>query len=48
MKLVRQIKMLLNETCSKVRKGKYLSGMFAIENCLKTGDALSLLLLNFD
>jgi hypothetical protein len=43
MKLVRLIKMYLNETYSKVRKGKYLS----VQNGLKQGDALPPLLLNF-
>jgi hypothetical protein len=41
MKLVRLIKMCLNETYSKVRIG------FLIKNGLKQGDALSPLLLNF-
>jgi hypothetical protein len=39
--------MCLNETYSKVRKGKYLSDAFPIENSLKQGDALSPLLFNF-
>jgi hypothetical protein len=43
-KLVRLIKMCLNETYSKVRIVKYLSDGFAIQNCLKQGDALSPLL----
>jgi hypothetical protein len=47
MKLVRLIKMCLNETYSKVRIGKHLSDSFPIQNGLKQGDALSLLLLNF-
>jgi hypothetical protein len=47
MKLVRQIKMCLNETYSKVRIGKYLSGTIPIQNTLKQGDALSPLLFNF-
>jgi hypothetical protein len=47
MKLVRLIKMCLNETYSKVHIGKYLSGMFPIQNVLKQGDALSPLLFNF-
>jgi hypothetical protein len=47
MKLVRLIKMCLNETYSRVRIGKYLSDMFPITNGLKQGDALSLLLFNF-
>jgi hypothetical protein len=47
MKLVRQIKMYLNETYSKVRIGKHLSANFPIQNGLKQGDALSPLLFNF-
>jgi hypothetical protein len=46
MKLVRLIKMCLNETYSKVRIGKHLSDSFLIENDIKQGDALSLLLFN--
>jgi hypothetical protein len=46
-KLVRLIKMCLNETCSKVRVGKLLSHTFPIRNGLKQGDALSSLLFNF-
>jgi hypothetical protein len=46
-KLVRLIKMCLNETCSKIRIGKHLSGAFPIQNGLKQGDAVSPLLLNF-
>jgi hypothetical protein len=46
-KLVRLIKMCLNETYSKVRLGKYLSDSFPIQNGLKQGDALSPLLFNF-
>jgi hypothetical protein len=46
-KPVRLIKMCLNETCSKIRKGKHLSGAFPVQNCLKQGDALSPLLFNF-
>jgi hypothetical protein len=38
-KLVRLIKMCLNETYSKVRIGKNLSDKFSIENGLKQGDA---------
>jgi hypothetical protein len=48
MKLVRLIKMCLNETYSKVRLGKHLSDSFPIQNGLKQGDALSPLLFNFD
>jgi hypothetical protein len=46
-KLVRLIKMCLNETYSKVFVGKLLSDKFPIQNELKQGDALSPLLLNF-
>jgi len=45
MKLVRLIKMCLNETYSRVRVGKNLSGMFPIRNGLKQ-DAISPLLIN--
>jgi hypothetical protein len=47
MKLVRLIKMCLNETYSKVRIGKHLPVSFPIQNGLKEGDALSPLLFNF-
>jgi hypothetical protein len=47
MKLVRLIKMCLNETYSKVHIGKHLSDSFPIQNDLKQQDALSLLLFNF-
>ena len=47
MKLVRLIKMCLNETYSRVRVENYLSDMFLLKNCLKKGDALSPLLFNF-
>jgi hypothetical protein len=47
LKLVKMIKMCLNETCSKVRISKYLSDNFPIQNCLKQRDALWPLLLNF-
>jgi hypothetical protein len=46
MKLIRLIKICLNETYSEVRIGKYLSGTFTIQNGLK-GDALLPLLFNF-
>jgi hypothetical protein len=46
-KLVRLIKMCLNETYSKIRIGKHLFGAFPIQNGLKQGDALSPLLFNF-
>jgi hypothetical protein len=39
--------MCLNETYSKIRTGKHLSGEFPIQNGLKQGDALSPLLFNF-
>ena len=47
MKLPRLIKMCLTETCSRVRVGKNLSGMFPVRNGFKQGDALSPLLFNF-
>jgi hypothetical protein len=47
MKLVRLIKMFLNETYSNVCIGKHLSDTFPIENSLQQGDALSPLLFNF-
>jgi hypothetical protein len=47
MKLVRLIKMCLNETYSKVRIGKYLFDSFPFQNDLKQGDALLPLLFNF-
>jgi hypothetical protein len=47
MKLVRFIKMCLNETYSKVRIGKHLSDSFPIQSGLKQGDNLSSLLFNF-
>jgi hypothetical protein len=47
MKLVRLIKMCLNETYSKVRIDKHLSESFHIQNSLKQGDAISPLLFNF-
>jgi sorting nexin-29 len=46
-KLVRLIKMCLNETYSKVRMGKLLSDKFPIQNSMKQGNALSSLLFNF-
>jgi len=46
-KLVRLIKMCLNETCSRIQVGKHLSDMFPVRNGLKQGGALSSLLLNF-
>jgi hypothetical protein len=46
MKLVRLIKMCLNETYSKIHIGKHLSDSFPIQNGLKQ-DVLSPLLFNF-
>jgi len=46
MKLVRLIKVCVNETYSTVRVGKNLSGMFPVRNGLKQGDAISPLLIN--
>jgi hypothetical protein len=43
-KLIRLIKICLNETYSKVRVGKLLSDTFSIQNGLKQGDTL---LFNF-
>jgi hypothetical protein len=47
MKLLRLIKMCLNETYNKVRIGKHLSDNFPIQNGLKQGDALLPLLFDF-
>jgi hypothetical protein len=46
-KLAGLIKMCLNETYSRVRIDKNLSGKFTVQNGLKQGDALSPLLFNF-
>jgi hypothetical protein len=46
MKLVRLIKMCLNETYSEVCIGKHLSDMFPIQNVLEQGEVLSPFLLN--
>jgi hypothetical protein len=46
-KLVRLIKMCLNETYSKIRVGKHLPNTSPIQNGLKQGNALSPLLFNF-
>jgi hypothetical protein len=47
MKIIRLIKMCLNETYSKVRISKHLSDKFPVHNGLKQADALSPLLFNF-
>jgi hypothetical protein len=47
MKLVRLIKICLNETYNKVHIGKYLSYNFPIQNDLRQGEHLSQLLFNF-
>jgi hypothetical protein len=47
MKLVRLIKICLNETYSKVRIGKHFSDTFTVQNVPIQGDALSPLLFNF-
>jgi hypothetical protein len=47
MKLVRVIKMCLNETYNKVCIGKHLSDSFPIQNGLKQGEVLLPLLFNF-
>jgi len=47
MKLVRVIKMCLNETYSRVRVDEHMSDMFPIKNVLRQGDALVPLLCNF-
>jgi hypothetical protein len=41
------IKICLNETCTEIHIGKYLSDSFPIQNGLKQGDAISSLLFNF-
>jgi hypothetical protein len=46
-KLVRLIKICLNEAYNKVHVGKLLSDKFPIQNGLKQGDALLPLLFNF-
>jgi hypothetical protein len=47
MKLVRLIKMCLNETHSKVRISKHLSDNCPFQSSLKQGDALSQLFFKF-
>jgi len=47
MKLVRLIKMCVNETFSRVWVGKQLSDMFCIKNGLRQGGTLLPLLVNF-
>jgi len=47
MKMVRLIKMGLNETYSRVWVGRHLSDMFPVRNGLKQGDASLPLLSNF-
>ena len=47
MKLVRLIKIFLNETYSRVQVRKLLSDMFPIKNGLKQGDSLSPMPFNF-
>jgi hypothetical protein len=47
MKLVRLIKMCLNETYSKVHIGKHFSNTFPTRNGLNQGEELSPLLSNF-
>jgi len=39
MTVAKLIKMCINETCSKVQRGKHLSHTFPIQNVLKKGDA---------
>jgi hypothetical protein len=46
-KLVRLIKIYLNENYTKIQIGKHLSGAFPIKNDLKQGDALSASVFNF-
>jgi hypothetical protein len=47
MKLVRLVKMCLNETYNRIRVGKHLSDTFPIKNGSKKGDAILPLLYNF-
>jgi hypothetical protein len=48
LKLVRLVKVCINETRSRVQTGKHLSGRFLVKNGLTQGDALSPLRFNFD
>jgi hypothetical protein len=47
MKLVRLIKMCLNELCNRIWVGSHVCDTFSVTNGLKQGDALLPLLLNF-
>ena len=47
MKLVRLIKMCVNDTYIRVWGGKHLSDVFPIRNCFKQGDRLSPLFFIF-
>jgi hypothetical protein len=47
MKVVRLVKMCLNETYIKVHTGTYLSDNIPIQNGIKRGDALSPVPFNF-
>ena len=46
-KMVRLIKMCMNETYSRIRVDRHLSDMLLMRNGLKEGDVLSPLLFNF-
>jgi hypothetical protein len=46
-KLIRLMKMFLNETRNRYRTGQHFSDMLLIKNGLKHGDALSPLPFNF-
>jgi ribosomal protein L13E len=48
LKLVRLIKLCLNQSYSKVRIGKHFSDNFLVQNGLKQGDALSPLTFSID
>jgi hypothetical protein len=47
MKLVRVIKMCMNETYNRVRAGSHLPDKFPVKNVLKQGDALLPLIFSF-